>query len=243
VARRIHVTRVVPGNNPLDEAEAHHARTVLRLTEGTPVELFDDQGAAAAGVLQFRERGSALVRVDGEVRQGSPPAALTVVSAVPKGDRADWMVEKLSELGVAEFIPLAAERSVVLPEGKGKHDRWVRIATEAAKQSQRVGVMRIGSLTKLPALLALPGRGPSWCLSTEGRESLCAGSLAPGLDPQAPLTVFVGPEGGWTDGELDRLVAAGALLVRLAGTVLRVETAAVAAAAVVTAALAARPPA
>jgi 16S rRNA (uracil1498-N3)-methyltransferase len=156
------------------------------------------------------------------------------------------MVEKLSELGVAEWIPLAAERSVVLPEGTGKRDRWVRIATEAAKQSQRVGVMKIGPLTKPAAVIDSCSSGPAhriegWCLSTEVADAAFASNLALQASPAVPLVIFVGPEGGWTPAELERFGAAGNLrIVRLTRTVLRVETAAVAAAAIAAGAFAMR---
>ena len=74
------------------------------------------------------------------------------------------MVEKLSELGAAAFIPLITARSVVHPEGRGKRDRWQRLATESAKQSRRVGVMRIEELTKLEDALAAAA-GAGWYLS------------------------------------------------------------------------------
>jgi 16S rRNA (uracil1498-N3)-methyltransferase len=234
LARRIHVPRLTPGEISLDPAQAHHARDVLRLTEGAVVEVFDDGGRVARGVLALSGVDGVAVRVE-RVDEGGPPGPavrLTVVAAVPKGDRADWMVEKLSELGAAEFVPLAAARSVVLPEGKNKRERWVRIATEAAKQSRRSGVMRVGELTRLTAALAACDR--AWYLATEAgvapvgiREAV--DSVAPG----AGVTAFVGPEGGWTDDELRQFAAAGALAVRLTDTVLRVETAAVAVAAVV----------
>ena len=242
MARRIHVPRLAPGETALDAAQAHHVRDVLRLTEGAEVEVFDDAGRTARGVLTVTAPGGVAVRVERVDEAAAPGTSvrLTVVAAVPKGDRADWMVEKLSELGVAEFVPLAAARSVVLPEGKNKRERWVRIATEAAKQSRRAGVMRVGELTKLAEALA--ARDPdaeracdrAWFLSTEAgvtpvgiREAV--DSLAPG----AAVCAFVGPEGGWTDDELRQFAAAGARGVRLTETILRVETAAVAVAVVV----------
>ena len=159
----------------------------------------------------------------------------TIVAAVPKGERADWMVEKLCELGTAEFVPLAAARSVVLPEGRNKRERWSRIATEAAKQSRRSGVMRVGELTldddALAALAAEPGR-VGWYFSTAPDARPAAEAVA-ALPGNAPVTAFVGPEGGWTDDELARFGAAGLTAVRLTDTVLRVETAAVAAAALI----------
>jgi len=143
VARRIHVPVLAVGETRLDEAQAHHARDVLRLTQGAEVEVFDDEGRAACGTLLIAP-GAVAVRVEhlDEASAGSS-VRLTVASAVPKGERADWMVEKLSELGVAAFVPLATARSVVLPEGRNKRQRWARIATEAAKQSRRAGVMQI----------------------------------------------------------------------------------------------------
>src|SRR5687767_15989799 len=96
---------------------------------------------------------TASVRVGSVDEAGPRGLDWTIAAAVPKGDRADWMVEKLSELGVEEFIPLASARSVVLPEGRNKRERWVRIATEAAKQSRRGGVMRVGELTPVAEAL------------------------------------------------------------------------------------------
>jgi 16S rRNA (uracil1498-N3)-methyltransferase len=233
------VSRLTAGENPLDETQAHHARNVLRLTEGTPVDLFDDHGATARGTLIYPQVGPAAVRVEERaIVVGVPWGQITVASAVPKGDRADWMVEKLSELGVAEWVPLAAERSVVLPEGTSKRDRWARIATEAAKQSQRVGVMKIGPLTK-PAVLidSCSSRAAhevaAWCLSTEVADATFASDVALQASPGVPLMIFVGPEGGWTPAELERFGAANNVsFVRLTQTVLRIETAAVAAAAI-----------
>jgi 16S rRNA (uracil1498-N3)-methyltransferase len=145
------------------------------------------------------------------------------------------MVEKLSELGVAEFIPLAAERSVVLPGRKNKRDRWVRIAAESAKQSRRAGVMRVGELTPLDAFIEQfkTSRDGSvgWHFSTakEAQPVIC---LAQRLRAGQSAVALVGPEGGWTADEIDRLTSAGIAPARLTPTVLRVETAAVAAAAI-----------
>ena len=136
------------------------------------------------------------------------------------------MVEKLSEIGVARFIPLIAARSVVVPEGRNKLDRWNRLAIESAKQSQRVGVMTIDPPTDFADVLASFRDGPMWIASTE-RAGTAVNTDA------SPKLIFIGPEGGWTNEELDSAAAAGAKFVRLATTVLRIETAAVVAAATV----------
>jgi 16S rRNA (uracil1498-N3)-methyltransferase len=236
VARRIHVRHLQLGQPvALDSSEAHHARDVLRLADGAGVEVFDDAGAVGRGVLILSGDG-AFVRVeeDGVVPSPAVGVSLVVAAAVPKGDRADWMVEKLSELGVAEFVPLAAARSVVLPEGRGKRDRWLRIATEAAKQSRRVGVMRITELMAMNnAIARATPAGAAWFLSTEEEQGTPIGHALARLPRGQAITAFIGPEGGWTVQERQRFTAAGAIPVWLTRTILRVETAAVATAAAV----------
>jgi 16S rRNA (uracil1498-N3)-methyltransferase len=226
--RRVHTPRLRTGDIELDAAGARHVRDVLRLTEGTEVEVFDDAGAIANGVI-VRCQASVVVHVEAiSAMPESATPALTIASAVPKGERADWMVEKLSELGCTRFIPLAAARSVVLPEGKNKLQRWNRIATESAKQSRRRGVMRIDELTSVNAALDLA-------------KSENARIVVLSTDPQAsPLSsapaatfLFIGPEGGWTEQELELFQQRGATSAKLTDTVLRVETAAIVAAAIV----------
>jgi 16S rRNA (uracil1498-N3)-methyltransferase len=221
----------------LDEVQAHHARNVLRLANGDAVELFDDDGRTASGELEIEPGGHAAVRI-GDVKE---PAASSftwsVAAAVPKGDRADWMVEKLSELGAASYIPLLAERSVVQPKGEGKRQRWMRLATESAKQSRRVGVMRVEAPIDLAALLKSlavesPGALSAWFLDT-GDTAIPIRQMLLSPPPSGRLLLLIGPEGGWTSGEIDRMLDANLTAVSLTRTILRIETAAVAAAACV----------
>ena len=240
VLRRIHVPLVSAGPLRLSDREAHHVRDVLRLRDREPVEVFDDAGRVGRGTLRL-EAGGALVLVDAV--QAAPVAAitLTIASAIPKAARADWLVEKLSELGVDVFVPLETARGVVVPEGKNKLERWARLATEAAKQSHRTGVMRIDPVTPLAgAIEAALTAGEAWHLSTAGGALPIATKLfSPLSTAPRSLTLFVGPEGGWTPEEAERFAAAGVPPVSLGGTILRIETAAIAAAALVAAATAA----
>lgn len=231
VIRRLHTPSLFAGDVPLDPTQARHARDVLRLEEGTEVEVFDDAGSTAAGTLHFRGPNGTFVRVE-QINRSNRSLALrlTIASAVPKGERADWMVEKLSELGVATFIPLATKRSVVKPEGKNKYERWARIATESAKQSRRIGVMRIDELR--PVRDAIREAANAFHLSTVPD----AVPLADVLRERAggsELTLLIGPEGGWTDAEIAAFESSGVRGVKLTATILRVETAAIAAAAIV----------
>jgi len=240
VARRLHVPVLSVGRNTLDERQARHAVDVLRLASGTTVEVFDDAGHVAAAELVIEDEGDVWVEVealdDGAAAARRTQIALTIASAVPKGERADWMIEKLSELGVTAFVPLAAARSVVLPEGKNKRDRWMRIAEESAKQSRRAGVMRIAELTSVSAVVervqASRDHTAAWHFSTGERATPIA-QLAQKLKPAQAVIGLIGPEGGWTDDEVAGFVKAHVAAARLTPTVLRVETAAIAVAAVI----------
>lgn len=231
MARRLHTSSLSIGDIPLDPVQAHHAREVLRLIEGDAVELFDNSGQIAAGTVILRGQRDVLVRVE-NVQKSAPQTSphVFVASAVPKGERADWMVEKLSELGVAAFIPLKTERSVVNPEGKNKYERWARIATESAKQSHRRGVMRIENLIEVKQLVAQEienAAGAVFYLSTDPEAVLLTDALAR-LDPSRERLLLIGPEGGWTDTEIKLFEDFGARGARLTSTILRVETAAIA---------------
>lgn len=224
MTRRFHTPKLIAGLNPLDARQGKHARDVLRLEEGAQVELFDDAGAVATGLLVY-EGNRAGVRIQ-NVTESAPwsSCTITVAAAVPKGERADWMVEKLSELGVAVFIPLAAERSVVLPEGTRKLERWQRIATESAKQSRRHGVMRIEPVSKLQNVIT----STTVCLATELDARPLPELLRNAADA---VTLLIGPEGGWTDSEIEQLKSADVEFGRLTKSILRTETAAITAAA------------
>ena len=233
--RRLHTVDLHTGLVALDAAQLRHARQVLRLKDGDEVELFDNAGRTAAARVEVNAEGRFEVRAS-EVRQVNSGASVTwrVAAAVPKGERADWMVEKLSELGCAAYTPLIAERSVVQPKGSGKHDRWVRLATESAKQCRRAGVMRIGAPMSLDQALAETPQGAGWFLDT-GPTAVPIRRLLTAPLAMKHLSLFIGPEGGWTIGEVDRMLEARLVGVGLTRTTLRIETAALAAAALVAA--------
>jgi 16S rRNA (uracil1498-N3)-methyltransferase len=222
------------GDVPLDSVQAGHARNALRLEDGSEVEVFDDQGMVGIGKLVFVDAYQTLVRVAQiKVQNDGSTFRLTIAAAVPKGERADWMIEKLSELGVHEFIPLDTARGVVKPEGKSKYERWLRIATESAKQSRRTGVMRIGQLKGISALIQEVGSEQnikSFYLSTDPGAVPLAQQVKEKL---SSLLLLVGPEGGWTDEEIRLFESHRIEGAKLTPTILRIETAAIAGAAVV----------
>lgn len=219
-------------------AEARHAASVLRVKAGDEVELFDGQGSEITGIVQTIGAESMIVAVRSRMTKSPEPSiactSLILATAIPKGPRADWMVEKCAELGVLELRPIHFERSVVDP-GAGKLDRWRRLAVAAAKQCGSATAMTIAEPGTVSTLIA--GIGRSACVF--GLPNAAPGNLADELQSITnstkrfnPVIVVVGPEGGLSSRELIKLMDAGATPVSWARTVLRIETAGVAAAAV-----------
>jgi 16S rRNA (uracil1498-N3)-methyltransferase len=227
----------------LDAGSSRHLARVLRMGVGDKLELFDSAGSMATATIVRLGPHVTVTVTEITPTAEAGVSDITIAAAVPKGERADWMIEKLSELGCSRFIPLATERSVVLPEGKNKQERWVRIATESAKQSRRAGVMKIEPLTPLSdAVAGMDADSHSFVLATEKPargifEVFGQFASARTASGKAKWAFFVGPEGGWTEEEIELFLRSNVEPLRLTDTILRVETAAVATAAIAAGAL------
>jgi 16S rRNA (uracil1498-N3)-methyltransferase len=207
----------------LREGEAHHLQ-VRRAEPGETVELRDGEGLVGQGTL--RRTGKAWsVEVTATDLVAPPPLLVLAVGAGDR-DRFAWLVEKATELGVSAVIPLECERTAgVATRVRPQHlERLRRHALEAVKQSGAAWAARVDEPTPLEALVEQPADGARWLGDAEGRP-------APAAVGGDPLTVVIGPEGGLTTAERERLLAAGFEAIRLAAHTLRFETAAVAAAA------------
>lgn len=204
---------VPSGDYLLEDSEAHHLRTVCRCKEGDTVELFDGQGTRAVGTVRSIERRSVHILL--QERHSSPDeSTLTIACAMPKGDRAGWLVEKCTELGARKIIPLKSTRSVTDPK-EGKKQRWQRTVIEACKQCGRDWLMQVDAVTDWPELCGASVSGMKLLLDSSG-EAL------PPFPGEA--TVAIGPEGGWTAEELQSAREHGWQIVSLPGHVLRIET-------------------
>ncbi len=196
----------------LAEEDLHHLTRVLRLRAGEPLTVSDGQGRwcpARLGPGDDVEPTGPIIEV------AEPMASTTVAFSLVKGGRPELIVQKLTELGVDRIVALAADRSVVKWDDEkvsGQLERWNRIAREASMQSHRVRLPRLEGVVAASDFLS---RSDTWAAHFEGGplDSSCR-------------TIAVGPEGGWTPAELER---AGPRTVTLGDTVLRTETAAIAA--------------
>jgi 16S rRNA (uracil1498-N3)-methyltransferase len=207
--------------------ERHHLADVLRVQPGTRFLATDGAGHEFVLEAERADRDELTARVVEErTRPAGPGVRLTLAIAPPKGGRMDVAVEKTVECGVGRIVPLLLERSVV----KGRDDssraeRWRRVARSAVAQSGLVFVPEIAPVAELRAALEEASAGAILL----AHPALTARSVPSAMEEagKRPVTIFVGPEGGFTDDELEEASRFGATEVSLGPTRLRTETAAI----------------
>lgn len=204
------------GEIVLDPEETRHMKA-QRLTTGEKVSICDGKGLVAIG--QVDQEGHVKIQEVHEVPKSD--FSLVIAVAVPKGERADWMLQKLAEFGVSTIIPLKTEHSVVLPR-EAKQERWQRILIEACKQSKQAWLPELKPLSTIEQ--ALQEKADMMLLLDQ------AGKPVRDALHNMPKRVlaFVGPEGGFTDEEKQQSQKAGCVPVSLGKHILRIETAAMA---------------
>ena len=209
--------------------ETNHVHNVLRGKNGDLIEVVDGEGRLFAARLCSGVEVAVVEELEGP---GGADVEISLYQAVPKGGRMDFVVEKATEVGATRIVPLLAERGVVTPR-EGKVGRWRRVAEAAARQALRLSVPEVAEPVRFEDAASEVGE---------------AGVLlhkAPDLQPVeavvgAPVSLFVGPEGGWSEGELLLAEEAGLTFGGLGPYRLRSETAGIIAVARTVAALESR---
>ncbi len=221
--------RIRDGVAVLTPDQAHHLRTVLRLRAGAEVELFDGAGRSLSGKVEYEGPQTRISSLK-ELEPGAAPRfTLVLAPALIKAERFEWMLEKATELGVSQFIPLQTRFATVhIPEARlaSRLARWERIVTEASKQSRRVTVPGLRAPLPWSEFLAAPE------YASYARVMLC--ETASERFRRIPMTkervlLCVGPEGGWADSEVEAAEQAGFSIMSMDSRILRAETAAIAA--------------
>jgi len=217
---------------PLPEDEAIHVARVLRMREGESLRLVDGHGSEAVGALVSVSKRSATVRVDEILREGTRPSGLILLVAPTKHtDRFEWLLEKATELGVEEILPVWTDRS---ERRVDKHERWNKVLVAATKQCERrwkpvlhPACALANALDEHPHLQARPGAVAHCMTHVEGaqdrvswREWQCGHESA---------WLAIGPEGDFSEAEVQMLVGRNAVPVHLGDLRLRTETAGMAA--------------
>lgn len=214
----------------LPAGAARHVQ-VLRLQPGDAITLFNGRGGEFEATVARMGRSDVAVIVGAHhavEREATRPVTLAI--GMPANERMDWLVEKATELGVSHIQPLLTERCVLRLKGERaekKMAHWQAVAEAACEQSGRNRVPQVAPVRELAAwLTTVPADGDRWVLSLRDGVRPARHLLA--AEP-APLTVALGPEGGLSAAEEDRLLAAGFAPASLGAAVLRSETAALAA--------------
>jgi 16S rRNA (uracil1498-N3)-methyltransferase len=221
------------GNLAIWGEEAHHAARVKRLVANDAVELLDGRGTVArARIVEIsKPRGQWQLNLSIEQVRQTPPLMprLEVCCPAPKGPRLGDLIEGLSQVGAACWAPLVTIRGVTDPR-PGKLERLERTAIEAAKQCGRAWILEMGAAMSLKQALDAGDRGRVIVAEAgSARYQPAAGASGGG----GMVRVLVGPEGGWTDEELSLARACGAKACSFGPHIMRIETAAVVAAAVI----------
>ena len=209
------------GRYQLPADEARHLARVCRHVPGDCVEIFDGKGfATSALIVEIRKDSAVLIAQGLPIQEFLSPIRLTLATAIPKGDRFDWLVEKATELGVSRLIPLVTEHSVVDPRDS-KLERLRRTIVEASKQSRRNRLMVLDSPSRWVDLV----RSADQTVRLLTQPSGLMPGRWPRLDGRRDAVLAVGPEGGFSPGEEDLALGAGWYPIRLGTHILRVETA------------------
>ena len=221
-----------PGRTTLYGTAASHVARVLRLRSGDAVVLFNGDGWEHAGRIDALRSGE--VAIELLAREGGvadSPLPVTLLQGVARGERMDLVVQKATELGVARIVPVLAARSVVRLDGRQaqrKLEHWQAVAIAACEQSGRSRLPAVQApVTLEQALSGLPTQGCRFTLSPGAGVPLAA--LAGGTDQ---VSLLIGPEGGLTEAEIGLATGAGFEPRSLGPRILRTETAALAALAV-----------
>jgi 16S rRNA (uracil1498-N3)-methyltransferase len=228
--KRVHLPHPRTGELKVEGDAFHHLARVLRVKAGEALQVFDGVGKVFdAKVLSVGE--ATLTLELGAAHEAAGALPVWLLQGLPKGDKFELVVQKSTELGVAAVVPVVMERSISRPkDGVAKAERWLKIATEAARQCGRADVPEIPAPRSLDdALKGLPPDARLLVLDEEER----AVRLSSALDDSGTPVLVVGPEGGLTRDEVGQLKAKGAKTVTLGPRILRTETAALAALSVI----------
>lgn len=223
--RRVFVDRVAGGTATVRGPAAKHLAAAARLRPGESVEV-SDQLCAYRATTESCSPDEVRFRVDEPLPDPVPVPRLVAALSIIRFNRFEWAVEKLTELGVHSIRPLIADRSdpKLVASAPKRVARWRRIGFEAAQQARRLAAPRVDHPVAFEQLVERPD---SICLLADPD-----GDPLPQVYGGGGVTILVGPEGGWTDRERGLAGANGCKFAGLSGTILRTETAAVAAAAI-----------
>jgi len=238
MTRRRWIADKIQGNQAfLRGQNAEHLAKVLRARVGQEFEVAAEHGVYLGRVTQISEQ-EVILELSQEIASvaAEPQGEITLWLAIFKFDRMEWAIEKATELGAAKIVPVIAQRSDthLVAAAQKRAERWRRVAKEASQQSRRNLPPEVLDPMRLKEALA--GANGARLVLSEHEKERQLGTVLREIDPAASISLAIGPEGGWTERELEVFSTAGWVPASLGTNILRTETAAIAALAVVGAA-------
>ena len=214
-------------------SEAHHIKNVLRLKPGDGLKLFDGTGFEYEAAIVSVSGKAVAAEIKSKAKAAGPSGAhIIVAQAFLKEKKMDDLVRKLCELGMVQWIPFFSSRSIARPDAKrlaGRIQRWQRIATEAVKQCRRIDTPKIDDVLSFEEMLAFGDGCDLKIVFWENEAGPLIRDLAPSDKPLKKILLMLGPEGGFTEQEIDQLKVNGFVTAGLGPRILRAETATIAA--------------
>lgn len=211
----------------------HHLRDSLRIKTGEEIFCVDEEGRRyRVRVTELRRELLAGDIICKEERDRGTTLRINLVQSLPKGPKFDFIIQKATELGVTRISPVVSERSVVRLEKERvdwKHSRWERIALEAAQQSERHDIPEISQTVLLYNFLQSYKKDDLNLLLWEGEKIQGIKEILRNAVDVKSVTILIGPEGGFSENEVNSAVAAGFIPVSLGELILRTDTASIAA--------------
>ncbi|MDP9025758.1 MAG: 16S rRNA (uracil(1498)-N(3))-methyltransferase [Candidatus Eremiobacteraeota bacterium] len=210
-------------------SDAHKIAHVLRLQSGDVIEIVDSAAVLFDAKLTVDAHGTRAVLFAGRTSGRELRVEIDVAQGIPKGQKMDFVVEKLTELGAHAILPFESERSVAHDVGSAKLERWRRLAKSAALQSGRTVVPEVIDPQTLDDILARCASYDVALFPWEVAAQNPLRAMLPALIAGATrILIVIGPEGGFSHAEAERAAAAGAHRISLGARILRTETAALA---------------
>jgi 16S rRNA (uracil1498-N3)-methyltransferase len=216
------------------QSEAHHIKNVLRLSPGDTIKLYDGTGFEYAAVIKEMSATEVKVKIRSKVRAIARSAVqIMVAQAFLKEKKMDELVRRLCELGVARWIPFFSQRAIARPDASrlaGRSRRWHRIAAEALKQCRRPDLPEISPALSFEAVLAFSKTCDLSIVFWENEATPLPGNLeSDEKHPDKRILLMLGPEGGFTQQEIESAKDSGFVVAGLGPRILRAETATIAA--------------
>ena len=210
----------------ITDSEHHYLRNVLRLENGETIRIIDGEGSVYIAEASDIKTDSTVVRILNHTHYPKTAPVIILFQGIPKHDKMEWVLQKTTELGVSHIVPILTERSLQIPS-ENRYERWQRIILTATKQCGRVWKPKLGNMINfqecINAIHSYTLRLILW--EQEKRQHIKSVLReSPKVDS---IALIVGPEGGFTESEVDMAIDYGCIPVRIGTNVLRTETAAI----------------